>query len=64
MKLHPKSVLSFSHRYRIQVPDGEGIMLTKRAQNTSYQRLWFIFQGNLFSKEHQADSMPLGLIML
>nr|KAF6283744.1 hypothetical protein mPipKuh1_010036 [Pipistrellus kuhlii] len=39
-------------------------MLTKGDQNTGYQRLWFIFRGNLSSQEHQADSMPLGLILL
>lgn len=39
-------------------------MLMKEEQSTSCQRLWFIFRGNLFSQEHQADNRPLGLILL
>lgn len=61
MKLHPKSVRFLP---QVQVPDLEGIMLMKD-QNTSYQHLWFIFRGNfLFHQEHQADYIPLGLILL
>lgn len=64
MKLHQKSVLSFFRSYRTQVPDLEGMLLKEGGQNTSYQRLWFILLGNLFYQEHQADSSPLGLILL
>ncbi|XP_033074003.1 sesquipedalian-1-like isoform X2 [Trachypithecus francoisi] len=46
-------------------PDQEGILLKKGTRNLSYQRRWFILQGNLlFYIEHQTDHAPLGLIPL
>ncbi|XP_010386159.1 sesquipedalian-1-like [Rhinopithecus roxellana] len=65
MELHRKSMLSFFHGYRTQAPDQEGILLKKGTRNLSYQRRWFILQGNLlFYLEHQTDHAPLGLIPL
>ncbi|ELW66360.1 sesquipedalian-1 [Tupaia chinensis] len=65
MKLHRKSVLSFFHGCRPQAPDREGILLKKRARNTSYQRRWFVLRGNLlFYLKHRGDHTPLGLILL
>ncbi|XP_011788959.1 PREDICTED: sesquipedalian-1-like [Colobus angolensis palliatus] len=64
MELHRKSMLSFFHGYRTQAPDQKGILL-KETRNLSYQRRWFILQGNLlFYLEHQTDHAPLGLIPL
>ncbi|KAL4684613.1 hypothetical protein H8957_005984 [Semnopithecus entellus] len=65
MELHRKSMLSFFHGYRTHAPDQEGILLKKGTRNLSYQRRWFILQGNLlFYIEHQTDHAPLGLIPL